>query len=92
MRAKEYSIPSSVLLQEIDNELLIFNSETGQFYSVNDTGAVIWESIIEHDNLGDVLDDISKVFDVDRDILINDLLKFVLPLYEQGLLILAKQK
>ncbi|MDD2837509.1 PqqD family protein [Sulfuricurvum sp.] len=92
MRAKEYSIPSSVLLQEIDNELLIFNSETGQFYSVNDTGAVIWESIIEHDNLGDVLDDISEVFDVDRDILINDLLKFVLPLYEQGLLILAKQK
>ena len=92
MRAKEYSIPSSVLLQEIDNELLIFNSETGQFYSVNDTGAVIWESIIEHANLGDVLDDISEVFDVDRDILINDLLKFVLPLYEQGLLILAKQK
>ncbi|MDD3597472.1 PqqD family protein [Sulfuricurvum sp.] len=91
MREKEYFIPSSVLLQEIDNELLIYNSETGQFYSVNDTGAVMWESIIQHDNLGDVIDDVSNIFDIDKETLVNDLLNFTLPLYEQGLLVLMKK-
>lgn len=86
-----YSIPSSILVQVVDDEVLLFNSANGQFFTINEVGAGMWEVMQDYTTLGDVLNELKEYFDVPLDKLTADLVIFGESLEEQQLIVCDEQ-
>ncbi len=86
MNSKLYTIPSTVMIQVVDDETLLYDSATGLFFALNETGAMMWDSIVRHDDLKDVHVELMDVFEVESDQLTSDMKVFVDLLAEQGLI------
>lgn len=85
MISKPYTIPHTVMVQSVDDETLLFDSATELFFSLNDTGAMMWEVMADHNDLSDVLAELVEAYDVESQVIENDLEVFVGLLAEQGL-------
>lgn len=81
-----YTIPSTVLLQCVDEETLLFNSANGLFFALNETGAMLWEEMTHATTLHAVIEQMVEVYDVERKQLEADLIAFSQTLVTQGLL------
>ncbi|MDO9208054.1 MAG: PqqD family protein [Sulfuricurvum sp.] len=81
-----YTIPSTVLLQRVDDEVLLFNSANGLFFTLNEMGAVFWQSMSESNTLQDIFNSIAQEYEVEADLLAQDIITFSQTLAEQGLL------
>ncbi|MDP3465890.1 MAG: PqqD family protein [Sulfuricurvum sp.] len=81
-----YTIPSTVLLQCIDDETLLFNSSNELFFALNEMGAVMWEMMSKSHSLQEIFDEMVELFEVDNSVLSNDIIAFANTLAEQGLL------
>lgn len=85
-----YTIPSSVMLQIVDDETLLFNSATELFFTLNEVGTVMWEVMSENSALRAVYDKLIEVYDVPSDQLEADIIVFATALKEQGLLVVSE--
>lgn len=81
-----YSIPDSVMLQNIDDETLLLDTNTQEFFSLNEMGAAMWESMSEYKNLNEVLKEFQEAFEVDENQLKEDIAAFASQLKEKGLI------
>ena len=81
-----YTIPSTVLLQCVDEETLLFNSANGLFFALNETGAMFWEEMTHVNTLASAIDQMVEMIDVERTQLEKDILIFAQTLEDQGLL------
>ncbi|MDD2781644.1 PqqD family protein [Sulfuricurvum sp.] len=90
MISKPYTIPHTVMVQSVDDEILLFDSATELFFSLNDTGAMMWDSISAYHDLSDVYDELLETFEVAPEQLESDLELFVASLAEQGLVVFVK--
>lgn len=81
-----YTIPSTVLLQCIDDETLLFNSANGLFFALNEMGTMMWEKMSESHSLQEIFDHMVELFEVDGNVLSADIITFANTLAEQGLL------
>ena len=86
MTSKPYTIPHTVMVQVVDDETLLFDSDTGLFFSLNESGALMWDSISAYSDLTAVYDEMIEAFEVDPQQLENDLMAFMASLVEQGLI------
>lgn len=84
-----YSIPSTVMLQIVDDETLLFDSATELFFTLNDVGSVMWEIMGENSSLRGVYDELIEAYDVPVHQLEADLIAFSTALTQQRLLELA---
>lgn len=89
MISKSYTIPHTVMVQNVDDETLLFDSVTELFFSLNDTGAMFWESMGGHSNLADVHTELLEAFEVEPVQLEDDLATFAALLSEQGLIVFS---
>jgi hypothetical protein len=85
MISKPYTIPHTVMVQSVDDETLLFDSATELFFALNETGAMMWDSIAAYSDLADVHAELMEAFEVDPTQLESDLSIFVGLLAEQGL-------
>lgn len=85
-----YTIPSTVMLQVVDDETLLFDSATELFFTLNDIGTVMWEIMNENSTLRAVYDELTEAYDVLVDQLETDIITFATALSEQGLLVVAE--
>jgi hypothetical protein len=83
----KYTIPSTVMLQIVDDETLLFDSATELFFTLNDVGTFMWEIMSENSTLRAVYDELMEAYDVPSDQLEADILTFASTLLEQGLLV-----
>jgi hypothetical protein len=90
MNSQKYTIPHTVMVQNVDDETLLFDSATELFFALNDTGAVMWESITEYNDLMDVYTELLEIFEVEPKQLEGDFGIFVSSLVEQGLIVLTR--
>lgn len=90
MISKPYTIPHTVMMQSVDDETLLFDSATELFFSLNDTGAMMWEVMADHNDLANVHSELVEAFDVDPSVIENDLIAFAGLLAEQGLLVVSE--
>lgn len=84
-----YTIPSTVMLQIVDDETLLFNSETELFFTLNAVGTVMWEVMSENSTLRAVYDELIEVYDVPSEQLEADIIVFATVLKEQELLVVS---
>ena len=79
-------INENVFLQEVDDETILLNSETQEYFSLNEIGTLFYHLLQEHQSLEEVLSELKESFDVDEDQLKKDLFSFVKALEERNLL------
>ncbi len=80
-----YSIPSTVILQIVDDETLLFDSKTELFFTLNETGTLMWEVISKNTSLVTVYKELLEMFNIPEKQLQEDLFAFTKALFEQGL-------
>ncbi len=85
---QKYTISPSVLLQVVDDEVLLFDSSNGQFFTINDIGAGIWEVMQDYSTLDNVLQELKSYFDIPREKLSSDVLAFADSLVKQGIILI----
>jgi hypothetical protein len=84
--AGAYRIPENYSWRDLNNELVILNLDSGEYFTFNDIGRVIWLSI----NDGKDVEGISKIiieeYSVSRDEALSDIHMFISGLVSEGLL------
>jgi hypothetical protein len=81
-------INKNVLSHRIDNELVLLNVLTGDYFTLNEVGAAIWKGIADGMTLETVIGRIHEEFDIDdREQIIRDAEEIVKALKEEGLVI-----
>jgi hypothetical protein len=78
-------INDSVLFQELQGEAVLFDLNTGMYFTLDKVGARIWRLLDEHKILSIVLEATLSEYDVTKDRCWRDLLEFVEKMKEQGL-------
>ncbi|HEY9190788.1 MAG TPA: PqqD family protein [Sulfurovum sp.] len=75
----------TVFAQEVDDEMVILDMESENYFGLDEVGTSIWQAMQEHGTLQDVFDALLEQYDVEPEILEKDLSDFVEKLLESGL-------
>jgi len=75
-----------VMFKVFEDEAVLLNVRTGQYYGINDVGARFWELAGEHANMGAIHQALLAEFDVTPEQLWQDLAHLVDELRAAGLL------
>jgi len=82
-------IPESVFLQEVDEETILLDANSEEYFSLNETGTIFYKLLKEEASLQDVIEILYDTFEISKEQLENDLLAFTTALQEKNLLIVA---
>jgi len=75
----------TVFAQEIDGEMVLLDMHSENYFGLDGVGTDIWKAIEEKRVLKEVLDTLLEQYDVEEEVLKNDLFAFVKKLQESGL-------
>jgi len=78
-------IDSRVFAQEVDSEMVLFNSDSENYFGLDEVGTTIWNQINNSNDLQVVFNNMLKKYDVDKSILEKDLMMFIEKLKNSGL-------
>lgn len=82
------SLLSKVQLLESNTEVLLVNTENEEVFGIDQVGAEAIRLALEGKTIGSTVDELAKIYDVDRDILQRDILRVVGELCDLGLIAL----
>ncbi|MDD3775742.1 MAG: PqqD family protein [Sulfurovaceae bacterium] len=75
----------TVFIQEVDDEIIVLDTNTENYFGLNKIGSVIWQTIKEKQVLDEVYKTLLERYDADAEVLRADLENFVVKLLEGGL-------
>lgn len=84
-----FGIPPTVLFREVDEQMVLLNVETEQYYGLNESGAAIVTRLI-NEPIDRALKTLASDYDVDPDVLRGDVNRLVTALVDAGLLMRAE--
>lgn len=76
-----------VVHEKIDDETIIVHLQNGYYYSLTDTGALIWDWMIEGRNVSEILQSANSHFDASEADLKQAILSFIDQLQEEQLVV-----
>ncbi len=76
----------SVFVQEVDEEMILLDADTQEYFSLNEIGSYFYELLAEKKELALVLEELKNSFDVSEEDLKRDLFAFVKALEEKKLI------
>ena len=79
----------SVFLQEVDNETILLDINTEEYFSLNEIAGVFYQLLKEESSLAKVLEELKECFEVPQEQLKTDLIAFVKALKEKGLVTIS---
>jgi hypothetical protein len=79
-----------VIAQQAGTDLVLFHLESGQYYSLNELGARIWELCDGSRSLGEVVDCLECEYDAPRQVILDDCLELVASLKQDDLLAVGR--
>ena len=80
------TLSKNVFAQEIDEETIILDSETQEYFSINEIGKVIWSLIEEKKNLAEIKAEMLDMYEVPEEQIEKDVLNFLQALEQKGLI------
>jgi predicted transcriptional regulator len=83
---------NSITWRKLRDELVLMHLDTGAYYSLNETGVIIWQGIVDERPHEDIVNDMSEMFDVDRETIARDFERVVNELSDQGLVELVEEE
>lgn len=75
----------TVATQEVDDEIIILDTNTENYFGLNKIGSAIWQVIKEKQVLNEVFETLLERYDVEAEVLMADLTAFVEKLLKSGL-------
>lgn len=79
------TVPDSVLSTELQDEGVLLNLETGEYFGLDEVGLDMWKSLAAAGTVADAQAALLAQYDVAEDVLARDLEAFVARLVERGL-------
>jgi hypothetical protein len=67
----------SVLASEMDGQVVLVNTTTGVFFSLNEVGGDIWRATEASCSVGQLVDRLAIIYDADRETIAMDLQAFL---------------
>jgi ornithine carbamoyltransferase len=80
----------TVFAQEVDDEMVILDMESENYFGLDEVGTAIWQAMQEKETLQEVFDTLLAQYDVEPEVLETDLSNFVQKLLESGLVEVKK--
>lgn len=59
-----YAVPERVLFRKLDDEIVLLDLDSGEYFSLNDTGARVWELLGEGLAAEEIADRLAREFAV----------------------------
>ncbi|MFQ5349073.1 MAG: PqqD family protein [Thermoanaerobaculia bacterium] len=81
-----FSIPEHVLARKLDDEMVLLNLDSGEYFGLNDTGTRVWELLADGRSRGEVVDCLTEEFEVTAEIASSHVAALCRELLEAGLL------
>ena len=81
------TVPDGVLISNLQDESVILNLESERYFGLDDVGTRFLTVLKTSESIGAAYETLSSEYDVDRQVLRDDLLTLVEKLIDQGLLI-----
>lgn len=82
----KYQIPQTVFIQEIDDEVILLDTTTQEYFSLNEVGKNIIDLISENLTKDEIVEELSNIYEVDKIQIEKDLINFTKALEEKGLI------
>lgn len=82
----KYKIPSTVFIQEIDDEVILLDTESQEYFSLNGVGKNILDLISENLTHEEIIEELAQMYEVDKLQIESDLLNFIKALEEKKLI------
>ena len=82
------TIPDTLFSQEVDDETIVLDTNTQEYFNFSELGKVIWDMLLEENTLQEIFDELNELMEVEKKQLENDLLTFVKSLKEKNLIII----
>jgi len=83
-------IPPQVIARQVGEETAILNLESGVYFGLDRIGARIWQLMAEGNTLAGICDTMQEEYEVDREVLEEDVVRLAQELFNQGLIISAE--
>ena len=80
------TLSKNVFAQEIDDETIILDAITQEYFSINEIGKVIWSLLEEKKSLEDIKVEMLDMYEVPQEQLEKDVLNFLQALEQKGLI------
>jgi hypothetical protein len=77
--------PEDVLFQELEDESILLNVTTGEYYGLNPSGHRMWAALTTSDSIRDAYEQLLASYDVPADDLKLDLIELISNLLNQRL-------
>lgn len=82
----------SVTWRKLRDELVLMHLDTGAYYSLNETGVLIWQGLIDGRSHEDIVHDIGESYEADRETIVRDFERIVNEMADQGLVELIEEE
>ena len=86
---QKVTFADTVFAQEVDGEMVLLDMNSENYFGLDAVGTDIWQAMQEEESLGKVLEMLLEQYDVEEEVLKNDLLAFEQKLQENGLITLV---
>ena len=84
------SVPRTVLVQKLDDEIVILELSAGRYYGLDRVASSMWAHLIEQQSIDGAAEKLVSEYEVDRDELTRDLRQLVVALVEKRLLVVEE--
>ncbi|MCC7040826.1 MAG: PqqD family protein [Burkholderiales bacterium] len=83
------TIPDTVLSTELDDEGVLLNLETGEYFGLDDVGLDFWKALAAHGEVGAARGALLARYDVAEDVLARDLDALIATLAKRKLVVVT---
>ena len=59
-----FSVPEHVLSRKLEDEMVLLNLDSGEYFGLNDTGTRVWELLVAGHGTDEVVDRLIEEFEV----------------------------
>lgn len=80
------TIPDTLFSQEVDDETIVLDTNTQEYFNFSSFGKVIWDMLLEENSLQEIFDELNEFMEVEKKQLENDILTFAKSLKEKNLI------
>lgn len=84
--ADRVMVPQHVLVRFMDRESVLLNLETERYFGLDETGTRMWQIVTAAPTVESALQQLLEEYDVDPQVLQNNLMELLSRLVENGLL------
>lgn len=74
------------IVSDMDGEKVMFSITNGKYYNLGEIGGVIWDLIENQSTPENIVQELMKQYDVDRELCENQVMSFMDMLYKEGLI------